>query len=754
MSESTQQPGLPALGGTEPSNADAGPSGHPEPQEHPPHTEPDDTSPGPGAHPSQSYEPEDTADDRPLADGTGATEPETFEETTGARENSLLKVARSALAFGGGPATYIENNAYGAGVGPSKADIQIVPVSEDIRTPLVEVPKQVDMESGLREHQVVALYGREGSGRRTTAVSLLSRFSEPPGTVSVLYCEDTDIVQALCAQADQILQEGSGYLLEAGDRPVTAQVLDRLAQVAELAGAYLVVTGLPVSFPGTAHHVPVIEHRAPAARSVLERHLASLFVQSPSHGAQDEADAEKLVSRLDSEGHLEKALALARSVADVVQLAHLLAESFRSDLDDLDDIVVRWRDRLQLLAQELLGLGARQGESEKPNTHERAFRIAYALFDGLPMSDVVEAGNLLSRRMTSHFDVSAEAESRRDPHIDRLVPREMRAPESTTGPERARLVDDQLLRVMLDTVWATYGGFRRPFLEWLDDLTGRPGPGRERVRVRASQLAGLLMRREFDFVYRERVAPWARSESGARRLCAALAVEMAAAEDGPARRVATRVQQWAHSPSRTMQDTAARAYGTSIGLRDLQDTLSELTMLGMRPELAAASSVAHSTAWLFLADQVGEVMTTLEKWTGSRNDYLPRHAVLTMLALGRYTVRGGRPVLAELALNNAGYADLLAALWQRALLSKGTSMRSWRLMSRWLRDADGEGNDDLAALYESLAERIFTGPLKQRARFHLTHVWQRDHPDSPTLQRLVNHRQPRTSDNAEGTDRV
>ncbi|MFE1203647.1 hypothetical protein ACFW5V_18360 [Streptomyces sp. NPDC058762] len=706
---------------------------------------------------------EATADDTAPPSPASRAEPDSFEEETGARERGLLKKAkRSAISLGSGPAIYLEN-IVGDDTSPAKADLQVSDFSIDYLTRrYVPVPGHDDMEKGLREHGVIALYGEEGSGRRSTAIALLGRVTSAVGT---LHCEDADVLQALCAQGQEVLGHDHGYLVEAGDRPVTPQTLDRLARLVLEAQARLIVIGPPSAFPSLTSDTPVIEHCAPDAVGVLKEHLEARLAR---HALRTGESGAEFMATVKNKSRLKETLGLARSMADVVRLAHTLAGAFEAfhaehrevaDAFDagkaLDDAIAAWRDRLPRLAKEMLGLDAHQGKETRPGTYERAIRIAYALFNEHPLPDVDEAGDRLSRVMGPYFDTADESPGRPAPHMDALVPPQMRAP-ALTVPVRAKLVDDALLRVMLETTWSAYSGFRRPFLGWLNDLTGRRGPGHERTRVRVAQIAGLLMRRDFDFVYRECVGPWARSEIGGKRLCAALAAEMAAAEDGPTRRVAARVQQWAHSPSRELQDTAARAYGTSIGLRDLPATLSELTTLGKRPELATAASVAHSTAWLFLEGHVDDVMVTLKAWTNSQDEYLSRHAVRTMLALGRCTVSGGRSALAELALINREHADLLTTLCRRALLTRGTSTRTWNLLQHWLRDSDGDGNDDLARFYQSFAARVFTGPLEERARFHVTHVWRSKHPDSTALRRLeesLRQRTADTSDNAERTDR-
>ncbi|MFD5556195.1 hypothetical protein ACFWIA_20435 [Streptomyces sp. NPDC127068] len=638
---------------------------------------------------------------------------------------------------------------------PSAARLHVVPFTDAVVTAIhVKVPGQDEMEAGLRRHHVIAIYGDEGTGRRSTAMAVLMQCSRPRYALSALYCEDTDVVRGVCEQAGQVLEKGHGYLVEAGARPVTPETLERLAQLAARAGSYLVITGTQSCFPDEAHHAHAFEHRGPDPAKVLEDHLRALLARHRHRCRQGEEDGghpcdtnstEAFVTRVTGDPQLNSTLGLARSVTGVVQLARVLADHVHAPDEELGDIIGRWRDWLRLLAREMLGLDARRDE-DAPDPHHQAFRIAYALFNGHPLSDVVEAGDLLSRIILPHFGVSGAdlAPHMAEQNINRLVPPQMRSPEAAgtdarTSAREALLVHEQLLHSMLETTWDAYGRLRIPLLAWLDLLVGGRGPGRVRIRVRAAQVVGLLMGYEFDFVYRERVGPWARSESGVRRLSAALALEMAAVEGGAADRVARQVQDWARSPGAALQDSAARAYGTSIGLRDVPATLTALGRLGRKPGLVASSSVAYSTAWLFLAGRVDEVMAELDRWVTSGDEYLPRHAVRTMLALARYTLidRPSRPALAELALDHAKNADLLVALWNLALTTRGTSTRAWNDLGRWLPDADGAGNEDLAALYEALAPRIFTDPLPERARFQLNQVWRLRHPDSPTLHRVL-----------------
>ncbi|MEU6537951.1 hypothetical protein [Streptomyces sp. NPDC047000] len=732
------------------------------------------TGPQPGHVPPQERHGGQPAADGAPAPGAGtprtaapgsapAPEPQvSFEEQSAARERyNLLRTSRGAVNLGaGGHSYYVENMHSGDG-GPQKSEVQAVPLPEDAPTATyAPVSGQDEMERALAEHRVIVLSGEEGTGRRATATALLTRCSRPHYAVSALYREDADVLQGVCEQAGRLFESGHGYLVEADARPVTARTLDRLGRLAVQYDVNVVVTARRSALADVTGDIHVVEHPGPDPMQVLEAHLREQATRHRLYCRRTEDDgglpcdagsARRFIARVTGNEQLRTTLGLVRSVTGVVQLARALAANVHATDEALSDVIGRWRDWLHLLAREMLGLDDDgRDEDRTPDPHHKAFRIAYALFNGHPLSDVVEAGELLSRIFLPHFGIAEDelVQHMAEQNIDRLVPQEMRASEATAADarntaRRALLVHEELLHSMLESTWDAYSRLRVPFLEWLDLLVGGRGPGRERVRVRVAQLVGLLMEHDFDFIYRECVGPWARSDSGVRRQCAALALEMAAAQGGTATadRVAARVQDWARSPGAALQDSAARSYGTSLGLRDVPATLAELGRLGRKPELVTSSSIAFSTAWLFLAGRVEEVMAELGHWASAQDEYLPRHAVRTLLALGRCTIsadRTGRPALAELALDNDKNAELLVTFLNRALSTTETSTRAWNLLARWLPDADTEGNEDLAALYESLAPRIFKGRLlRNRTRFHVTWVWLPRHKNSRTLRRVL-----------------
>ncbi|MFF7243039.1 hypothetical protein ACFZBU_03965 [Embleya sp. NPDC008237] len=703
---------------------------------------------------------------RPEAAGTGSPtrrrveRPADFAESQDAHErHGLQKIKRAAFSSGtNGTAFYVEN-VFANGDGEALTEVRVIPFTEDAVIDLYEpVADHGRMAAHLEEVHIVALAGRVGSGRRATAAVLLVKHCHRYA-LGTLHREGPDLVRAVCDQADELLANApkyDGYLLDVGPHPVTAQALDTLAQLARSAGKFLVLIGGPETFPSDPPTPHVFEHAGADRRAVLAVHLhaqltshiADCVPQEGTHERCDPATTRAYVTRVLEGAQIQHALDMARSVERVVHLARLLAENIHgADADGEARIIGRWRDHLPALARKLLGPDeAREGDPILDDPHRQALRIAYALFHGHPLSDAIEAGDLLGRTVLPYFEVRETAPLNHvfERDLNRLIPREMRASESLAGvepddnPRRALLVHEELLHAVLEVAWHEFPSLRQPLLAWLDLLIGveQRSLDFERIRVRVAHLAGLLMRRDFGFVYREMVGLWARHSSGAYRQCAALAMEIAAEDDTSAVRVATLVKDWARSPDTRLQDAAARTYGTSLGMRDVQLTLRELGRLGRMPGLSARTSVAFSTAYLLLNGRVDEVLADLDTWITSKDAHLPRHAVRAMLAFGRYTRtpdRRGRPALAELALKQTGHRELLTNFWRHALSEQETSARAWHLLERWLADADG--NDDLAQLYVDLAPRFLGAELTGRSMFHLG-LWRIRHPDSHTLRRV------------------
>ncbi|MFC1434136.1 hypothetical protein ACEZDB_26150 [Streptacidiphilus sp. N1-3] len=609
------------------------------------------------------------------------------------------------------------------------------------------VDQQHQMEARLREHHVVVLSGEPGSGRQSTALVLLAGICGND-RIRILHTEAPGIAEALAVQREELLSRGDGFLVDLGDQPVKLSTVVALSGWAHSRNAYVVVIGERGPVDPDQFQPYAVEHRRPDPAAVLEVHLrAALAPHSPActEDGCGNGHAGAFVARMLADQQVRRTIGGAPSVRDVVDFAVLLAEQVHAGQAGLDEAVGRWRDRLRRLAKHILQTPSEGSQHLTLDPHRQAFRIAYALFNGHPLADVFWAGDLLSATVLPLFETR---ETPTDVHLfdrelDQLIPPAMRGAglagaraQAEDNPRRALLGDEKLMLAVIEVVWHDYDSLRAPLRVWLTRMIGTSPL--ERIQVRAAQIAGILLGHDFDSVYRDLISDWARATAPYRQ-CAALALAMAAGDPQLAPRVRRQVRSWAGSPDWRLQDSAARTFGTSVGIQDVPDALRSLRELGTRPELALKNSVAFSMALLFLADATFPVADALEQWINADNEYLARHAIRTMLILGRYSIgadRRDRPVLAHLAMQDSAREETLVRLWRRALLSQGHSARAWDLLRRWL--LGGDPDPELGGFLEAFVPRVCTGQLSRRLRFNLD-VWIKRHPESGCLRRVRKH---------------
>ncbi|MGX7761263.1 hypothetical protein ACWQ06_21735 [Streptomyces angustmyceticus] len=658
------------------------------------------------------------------------------------QQNALNKLKRSAVAHGSGSAFYAEQLTIGADTG---VEIQVLNVSALTVAQQLDshqdVDQQAQMAARLAAQHIVVLAGKPGTGRQSTALTLLAGCC-PDDSVRILHSEAPGILQALCRRADELLTPG-GYVVDLDDQPLKLSTLETLGHLARKQRAHLVVIGEPGPVDPDRLRPHAFEHRRPAPGDVLAVHLRRLLAGHPGGCAQEDCTDEHttaFITRMLASPQVQRTLDGAPSVGSVVEFAEVLAQRVHTEDTSLGEVINQWRDRLRRLAKQLLHVPAETAQGPVLDPHRQAFRIAYAFFHGHPLSDVFEAGEVLRATVLPRYETREPAPLNHvfERELDQLIPQEMRAAADATpggaddNPRRARLVDEELMHAVIEVVWHDYDSLRDPLREWLTALVAGP---LERIRVRAAQIAGILLSHDFDSVYRDLIRHWA-GDSAAYRQSAALALEMAAHDPRLVHRVRGQIRSWLSSPRWQLQDSAARAYGTLVGAQDVPDTLWALRELGTRPELALSSSVAFSMSWLYLAGAPGPTADALDHWITSDNDHLRRHAIRTLLILSRYGAgpdRRDRPVLADTAMTDQERADALVRLWRHALMGKDSSTRAWDLLRRWL--LAGDADKELAVFLEDLVPRICARPLSLRAGFYLG-IWAGRHPDSRTIRRL------------------
>lgn len=657
---------------------------------------------------------------------------------------------RNASVYGGHDNLAIALN-LSTGAVQATAEFQQTPLgARDTawRHRLYQRPPGLDrLVSGLAETHLTVLFGQRGSGRDTTARVVLADVCGGSDRLSVLHSSGTALAQALVERADQYLTRGRGVVLDLGTEQPGPAVLEALSLRARERGAYV---GLIVQSSGADAQPPyAVAHPRPDLKKVLGAHLRWALETRRAERCPDGEDCahrseREFLKQVLEDPRMDRELGTTLPVREAVSLAGTLATYLHRDTDELGEAFGAWRDRLRPVARSFLGLNGPACDSAPAaaaDPHRQALRIAYVLCDELSLSDFIRAGTLLA-------DEVLRAENRDETPVrpvfeldlDQLVPPGMGvAAEPDTAPadnpRRVRLAEPELMPVVIEVIWHGLGWLQRPLLRWLRLLAS---DHLERVRSRAAVIAGLLLRHDFDSVYRDLVRDWARGSVRDRQYAAlAMAVAMAADDGWLTERVDRQVAAWATSPFPRLQDSAARAYGTPVGTRDVSGTLRALQALGGRAALAPYASVAYATAALFLtAGGADPVADALGRWIRADNDHLPRHAVRTLLVLGPYVVGPElpfRPRLVDLAMGEPEHREALTLLWQRALIDPAHSGQAWQLVGQWLLAADKD--EDLAVFLEEFMAQVCISRLVSRARFHLGR-WGRQHPDAKCVARL------------------
>ncbi|MEW2072847.1 hypothetical protein AB0941_04305 [Streptomyces sp. NPDC013433] len=607
-----------------------------------------------------------------------------------------------------------------------------------------DVPDQERMADSLLEHHLLVMAGAKGSGRECTSRVLLA---ERCGSarLGVLHGDQDRLAQALIEQNGRRLKRGHGVRVNVGTHRPDPATLEALALRAREREAYVVVivedpqADLGDLGPYAFHH------RRPDLALVLEAHLTAALAEHRTRCAESCTfrGTEEFRSRVMGDPRTDRKLGAASSVHWVTRFARDLAGCLHGPEGALDTLLDTPVGDLRSLVRRFLKLSEQVTDPAAAGPYHQALRIAYLLGHELPLSDVIRAGALLGVDMLSVENRdTAPARPVFEADLDRLVPPGGGiAAEPGAGmpdnPRRARLADPELMPTAVEVVWHDLPWLRDPLVAWLQRLGS---DSLERVRARAGMIAGHLLRHDFDSVYRDLVKAWAFSRSVSDRRCAALALAVALESDNPwlSDRITRQVASWADSPKWPFQDSAARAYGTSLGTRDVSATLPALQELAGRPALVPYASVAYSLAALFLAEDGAEPVTeALGRWIRSSNDNLPRHAVRALLVLGPFAVGPelpSRPRLAQQVMDDPGREETLLLLWQRALVDPAHSGQAWQLLQQWLLAADQD--EELARFLEKFVSRVCAPRLVRRAGFHLRRC-AREHPEATCVRQVL-----------------
>lgn len=588
-----------------------------------------------------------------------------------------------ATSFGG----YAAERDININVGAAARASAMGPVPADVLASLcafhVPYAGYDEARQRLMTTRVLVLRGEEGSGRRTSALALLSSLVDdtifnlgPDHDLESLFSDDRD---GQC-----------GYLLDSvpGSRVgrLTQTLLSSAEHWLDRSGSFLVIT---VAARSEAQYDDVerylVDHQVPDPHQVLRSHLHLHCPELPDP-LSDWLDDPRLTGRVEA----------ATQPSVMVNLAVALAKAAKDDRS-LDDAIDYWiHGRARTDAQRLLR-GTQEADPELQPTEQLqrcAFLVALAVFNDAPYLPVAAAAELLAQALT------AAAYPEGTPHrqifalrrencltwlqgtVERL-PRGDRWGEQRT--EQIRLRNQDLPSALLDELWHEYDAVRAPVLHWLQDLVIGRNP---EIRVRAAQAVGKLATDDFDYVFQEVISDWAGSQWASQRYAAAWALEAAVRTGDTEGRVRWWLRYWCRAGSRYRKLTAVTTYGTGIGADRPEEALRSLRHLSRAGDPEMTRIACNSVVELFLGGQSDQVLDTLQDWLADGDGTARRFSVESFVRLAYQHDGSGRPVLLPLCGQRHARADLMATLWRHGLGDDYARADAWEALLQWCRAVD------------------------------------------------------------------
>ncbi|MGI8447909.1 MAG: hypothetical protein ACR2MP_12165 [Streptosporangiaceae bacterium] len=540
-----------------------------------------------------------------------------------------------------------------------------------VRAVHVPSPSCAVAERVLCEERLVVLRGADGSGKRTTALFMLSK---------LVGDDDVHAIspELVLGSPDGFgLREHIGYLAEClapAELPYTR--LAALSAELRQRDAYLLFT-VPADAPfdvNTAGNF-VVDHEPPDCREVLRRHLC--LDTDHAH------EADRLLQH-------DPTLACATSPGAAAELATNLLAIVRDDrpIGELDSVLV---DMRRQRARHLLRTNRPTEPRERVELLcRRAALVSIAVFIGLPYADAVAAAEALATKF-----IAIEFPKLRGREIFILRREHLLAEpdimiEESGLPGRwgraitqhLRFRDPEFHVAVLEEVWEYYDTARSPLLLWLRELAVSSRD--EAVRVRAAQVIGRLAVRDFGHVCHRVLIEWSDSVNSKSREAAATALEAVAVSMSP--QVWTLLAEWCKDGNQNRQRTAVLALGTGISEHDPVETLARLRQLALRNTGRSAQTmgeaVRHSVTELISGPHQAAVVCALRAWTEDADPRLCAVARRSVPPLAHVVDDFGRPLLL-LALSGrpALRADIVA-LVTAALEEPDTRRETWTALEK------------------------------------------------------------------------
>ncbi|MGV9309530.1 hypothetical protein ACWDLG_39700 [Nonomuraea sp. NPDC003727] len=623
----------------------------------------------------------------------------------------------------GGPINHASDNAtvYGAGrdlynyqVTPSDGPpVQAVPLPGEhmgrLRGCLVATESQTRLSTLLVTEPLLLLRGPRHTGRTTTAIAALLEVAK---SCNRLMLKDEPIHVSVTD-----LEKGAGYLLLADESTWTSQleeIADHLSDVATRGECRIVILAGPdCDLP---HRV--VDHVQPAADLVFRKTFTYLL-RDPDAWDKHRLDEHDLGSRLSG-----------CRPTEALRLANRLVEGLRQNLT-VSDVL----DAQPLFTQKRF----REHLDQDSSRYGRCFLVSSAVLHGLPEPVVSGAALELAEQIP---DGTREDEEPDIPPVwERLetwlsYSGVSAVKGSRRGEGRRVQLRDELAPQLLPMIWEELPAVREHLYAWLRHL-GESSD--EHVRIKVAHAVGLLATYDFDLIEKEFLDGWSRDSKVGPKQLAAWALEATASDPEIRGRVDTLLRIWAEAGSYEQRTTAAIAYGSRLGLRNVVDVLSSFRQITLTTQSYwLCDAVARSIADIYVADTARSITTELAKWACDVQFGRRLAAALTLVRLGQLRYEGARLAL----LDHSPEEDLIA-LWTRSLelslspdekAGQGSSLAGqlWQLFTGWVREWDRRPS--MRPVLEGVFRIGHLGDLRLRRTYQLyLMVWRRNGTVSVSL---------------------
>ncbi|WP_369170490.1 hypothetical protein AB5J49_22950 [Streptomyces sp. R28] len=642
-----------------------------------------------------------------------------------------------------------------------------VPEEELRRLRRVHVVPQgyVRLRGALRARRLLVLGAAPGTGRTSTALSLLDEVTQrtaddsgaepaPAPGPRILRVDPEGGPRQLAGTLDNEGEEarrGTGYLLElsltrSDTLPPDEMDLDELAAALDRREAFavIVVTVGSAANALLAGRYGMLCPPAPT-EELLATRLRERLEERVAEGREGDAPLEDLLARaeeLAESEELDDALGLNDlRPGEAELLASLLAGHVLGNVS-YEALLSGYRSIAAEQAQEWFAGVDRaltaprvdaEGKARRSDTatlfHPVAFRIALAVLGGASYSAVATAAHLLTWELSVQCDpdnTPARPLFCDDPEVDKALSRadfQDGKVEVAGHDVPARLIwyrGSALPSAVLTELWDRHFPVRAPVVRWLRLLADDP---RSQVWMRAAVAAGELCVRDFDHGYTELVRPLAEAHTPRRRIFAATTMDQAAGHDSHRKTVHKIIGDWSRNGTKSLRWTAAMALGYGNAAATTDDTLDALARIGIRDEGDQLAVSSFNVVRLLTLPDAASVLERVAEWTHHKKEPYQDLGLVTTVRLALTTVeevltddpessplgdRGDWPLPLALAATRpelvAPMADLLWTTLNTAR-SKDVAMDALEALLRSAARKDGSEwtRPGLAALLPALA---------------------------------------------------